>query len=377
MNNWLNMRNRIVRFLPATALVGALHLSAADLPGDLRQMRDYFNNPPALKNITYVVTNYITPVAFTSIAAMQRVQRAMRSTEFNFGQQTVDYYGYSYDPELPGSVLRSLPGDLFQNHILQDRTILTNDAKLITEYQRIPYFMGRSNHVWWQAVHTPITGLRFDVLTNSIDGLWHTGPETRPSSVFRDSFFGFGTTFNHFDFGLFRPGTWNIQRKDANLFEWSGETARSGKIKGTIWPTNNQWVMHSNPPWEITRHIEWDREARLPRTISVIHNDNHAQLYRTLTRVDTPMVWWEDYPEAFHYNYHTNAGIRKGNEIEFFLSDGSRISNYSQRYYDSLKESKTMKNRRIQFYRFLLFVTIAGGIGFLLWRRAQSQKQKN
>lgn len=381
IGNWervdkrLNMRlkARMIRLLLGTSLAGAVHLSAANLPGELRQMRDYFNNPPALTNITYVVTNYITPEIFTSIADMQR---AMRSAEFNFGQQTVDYYGYSYDPELPGSILRSLPGDLFQNHILHDRSILTNDAKLLTEYQRLPFFMGRSNHVWWNAVHTPITGLSFDVLTNSTDGLWRMDPEKEPSPFFRDSLLGVGTTFSHFGFGLFEPGTWRIQKKDEDLFEWSGKTARSGEIGGMIWSTNNQWVMHSNPPWEITRRIEWDSQSRLPRTISVIHNDNHAQLYRTLTRVDTPMVWWELYPEAFHYNYHTNAGIRKPNEIEFFLIDGSRISNYSKRHYDSLQESKAM-SRRVQFYRFLLFMAIVGGTGFFLWRRAYPQKQKN
>ena len=67
------------------------------------------------------------------------MQQAMRSAEFNFGQQTVDCCGYSYDPELPGSILRSLPGDLFQNHILHDRSILTNDAKLFSEYWRLPF----------------------------------------------------------------------------------------------------------------------------------------------------------------------------------------------------------------------------------------------
>ena len=41
------------------------------------------------------------------------------------------------------------------------------------------------------------------------------------------------------------------------------------------------------------------------------------------------MVWWKLYLEAFHYNYHINTEIRKPNEIEFFLSDGSKISNYS------------------------------------------------
>ena len=112
VNKQLNMRLKaqVSRYLLGTFLAGAVHLSAADLPEELRQMRDYFNNPPALTNVTYVVTNYITPEIFTSIADMQR---AMRSAEFNFGQQTVDYYGYSYDPELPGSILRSLPGDLF------------------------------------------------------------------------------------------------------------------------------------------------------------------------------------------------------------------------------------------------------------------------
>ena len=83
------------------------------------------------------------------------------------------------------------------------------------------------------------------------------------------------------------------------------------------------------PTREFTRRIEWDSQSRLQRIISVIHNDNHAQLYRTLTRVDTPMVWWKLYLEAFHYNYHTNMEIRKPNEIEFFLSDDSKISNYS------------------------------------------------
>lgn len=82
------------------------------------------------------------------------------------------------------------------------------------------------------------------------------------------------------------------------------------------------------PTKEFTRRIEWDSQSRLQRIISVIHNDNHAQLYRALTRVDTPMVWWKLYLEAFHYNYHINTEIRKPNEIEFFLSDGSKISNY-------------------------------------------------
>lgn len=36
------------------------------------------------------------------------MQRTMRSTEFDFDQQTVNYYGYSYNLELPGSILRSL-----------------------------------------------------------------------------------------------------------------------------------------------------------------------------------------------------------------------------------------------------------------------------
>ena len=133
----IRLKVRMIRFLLGTSLGGGVHLSAEDLPEELRQMRDYFNNPPALTNVTYVVTNYITPEIFTSIADMQR---AMRSAEFNFGQQTVDYYGYSYNPELPRSILCSLPGDLFQNHILHDRSILTNDAKLLIEYQRLPFY---------------------------------------------------------------------------------------------------------------------------------------------------------------------------------------------------------------------------------------------
>lgn len=156
-----------------------------------------------------------------------------------------------------------------------------------------------------------------------------------------------------------------------DLFEWSSKTARSGKIGGAICPTNNQWMMDSNPPWEITCRIDWDKKASLPRTISVIHNDNHAQLYRTLTRVDTPMVWWELYPEAFHYNYHNNAGIRKPNEIKFFLSNGSTLSNYRKRYYDSLQESKVM-SCRVQFYRFLWFVTLIRETRFFPWRWAYS-----
>lgn len=42
------------RFLLGTSLAGAVHLLAANLPEELQQMRDYFNNPHALTNITYV-----------------------------------------------------------------------------------------------------------------------------------------------------------------------------------------------------------------------------------------------------------------------------------------------------------------------------------
>lgn len=59
------------------------------------------------------------------------------------------------------------------------------------------------------------------------------------------------------------------------------------------------------------------------------------------------------------------AGIQKLNEIEFFFSDGSRISNYNKRHYDSLEESKAM-SRRVQFYRFLLFVVVVRGTGLFL-----------
>lgn len=88
------------------------------------------------------------------------------------------------------------------------------------------------------------------------------------------------------------------------------------------------------------------------------------------------MVWWELYPEAFHYNYHINEGIRKPNKIEFFLSDGSKISNHSKRHYDSLQELKVM-SCRVQFYRFLLFVAVVGRTGFFMRRRAYPQKPKN
>ncbi len=81
--------------------------------------------------------------------------------------------------------------------------------------------------------------------------------------------------------------------------------------------------------------------------------------------MDTPTVWWELYPEAFHHNYHTKAGIQKLNEIEFFFSDGSRISNYNERHYDSLEESKAV-SRRVQFYSFLLFVVVVRGTGLFL-----------
>ena len=129
MDKRLNTRSKpwINQFLLGKFLGGTVYLSAANLPEELQQMRDYFNNPSALTNVTYVVTNYITPAVFTSIADMQR---AMRSAEFNFDQQTVDYYGYSYDPKLPGSILRSLPGDLFQNHKITRRIDWDRQSRL-------------------------------------------------------------------------------------------------------------------------------------------------------------------------------------------------------------------------------------------------------
>lgn len=43
----------MIRFPLGTSLTVAVHLSAADLPEELQQMQDYFNNPPALKNVAY------------------------------------------------------------------------------------------------------------------------------------------------------------------------------------------------------------------------------------------------------------------------------------------------------------------------------------
>ncbi len=49
----MRLKARMIPFLLGTSLTSAVHLSAANLPEELQQMQDYFNNPPALKNIAY------------------------------------------------------------------------------------------------------------------------------------------------------------------------------------------------------------------------------------------------------------------------------------------------------------------------------------
>ena len=111
------------------------------------------------------------------------MQRTMRSTEFDFDQQTVNYYGYSYNLELPGSILRSLSA-IYSNttfSLIAQFSSTTPNCLLLSSTS---FFVGRSNHVWRNAVHTPITGLSFEVLTNLTDGLRRMDPEKEPSSFF-------------------------------------------------------------------------------------------------------------------------------------------------------------------------------------------------
>ena len=374
------MRNRIGLFLPATVLAGALHLSAADLPEDLRQMRDYFNNPPALKNITYVVTNYSVPFIFSN---REEFREAVETHGLNPTKPTVSYRVYSYDSELPGILCRQFPPKLF-NSILRDYTILTNDQVLhehisLAEYYSPVYrFTGRSKNTWWKAVPELKVGLYFNVLEDSANGVFYD--DNKKNHTFLWDLHGDSTLPLHFGYGLFEPGTWKIKAKNSdNSFEWSGTSTTAGIISGSIWPTNNQWIMEGTgapPGRRLTTRIEWDGEARMPREFFTVHPEHHEGIHNSLTRINTLVNWHEDYPEAFHYSYHTNSGIKYGNLIQQIALDGSRTTNFDELAENRVKAKNAMASR-VRFYRFLLFVTTVGVIGFLLYRRAQLQKQKN
>lgn len=381
MNFMLNFKLNFILSICVAFCISNLLFADDDLPDELKQIREYFNNPPAITNLTFVMTNYISPYAFRD---MNEVRKATKLFGFDPTKPTVNYRAYSYDPAIPGIVYRSFPAKYFKDHVLQDLTILTNLPDYHSEIPNFDvgsiHYGGRSNDVWWTATPHESSSLSFLILTNSPDGLrqWATNDTTQDIS-FQAAVHGDGSIFSHFGFGMFEAGSWKVEHdhSHSNLFKWRGISSRAGAIGGNLWHTNdNQWIIDwrtNLPKRELTIRLKWDLESKMPKQFFAVKlfkdedGNDHEGIYQSFTKVNSPMIWWKDYPDAFGFSYHTNAVNSHGNSFVFYTVQGERIP-------IPLGQAIMPANNRpfsSGFLKFILFIFTFGCILFFVCRRAR------